>query len=412
MIRITHHTKELSGEINLPSTKSISNRMLMLQKLYEPDLDLQNISEANDSVILQKLLANDEPREIDVQDAGSVFRFMVAYCACTPGEWIVTGSARLQQRPIAQLVDALRLFGADIECLGTPNFAPLRIRGKQLRATTNLVDVSASKSSQFVTALLLIAPKIEGQFNLIVNPKMPSYSYIQLTISCLRRMGYSVWKKGKYLEVGKTQKFDGEYFEIEPDWTSFYYWYSAILLSEKADLFFPGLRLDNMQKERKLLFEVGNTFVQFEEVNEGIRITKKPGGKVDLPVQMNFSQFPDSAMTFGMLLPALGHQNFEFRGLESLQYKECNREQALSAHLQKVGVGMRKDDKIWFVDASGFKLKPDTLFETYEDHRMAMCVAPLAMLEPVRVEEEQWVRKSYPHFWDDLKSVGFEIDYL
>ena len=212
--------------------------------------------------------------------------------------------------------------------------------------------------------------------------------------------------------VDLIKKFDGEYFEIEPDWTSFYYWYSAILLSEKADLFFPGLRLDNMQKERKLLFEVGNTFVQFEEVNEGIRITKKPGGKVDLPVQMNFSQFPDSAMTFGMLLPALGHQNFEFRGLESLQYKECNREQALSAHLQKVGVGMRKDDKIWFVDASGFKLKPDTLFETYKDHRMAMCVAPLAMLEPVRVEEEQWVRKSYPHFWDDLKSVGFEIDYL
>ena len=411
MIRISHPTGILKGTIALPSSKSICNRMLILKKLYEPDLKLDNLSNANDSVLLKDILDRDV-RDIDVQDAGTVFRFMVAYAATGEGEYTLRGTGRLMERPIKELVDALRMFGADITYLEKEGQAPLRIVGKSLKANTSLIDLTKVKSSQFISALLLIAPKIEGDFNLKVNTKMSSYSYVLLTVSCLRRMGFSVFVKGMYISVSKQQKFDGEYFLVEPDWSSFYYWFSMAHLSKECRLFFPGLRLDNMQKERKHLFEVGNTGMVFEEQDGGMLISKERQGKVECPDVMQFSQYPDSAMTFGMLLPALGCKFHEFKGLESLKYKECDRESALTEHLAKVQVSIVKKENIWELNAEEYRLIKDTEFPTYDDHRMAMCVAPLALKEPIRIENENAVQKSYPHFWEDMKSVGFEIKYL
>ena len=411
MIRISHPTGILKGTIALPSSKSICNRMLILKKLYEPDLKLDNLSNANDSVLLKDILDRDV-RDIDVQDAGTVFRFMVAYAATGEGEYTLRGTGRLMERPIKELVDALRMFGADITYLEKEGQAPLRIVGKSLKANTSLIDLTKVKSSQFISALLLIAPKIEGDFNLKVNTKMSSYSYVLLTVSCLRRMGFSVFVNGMYISVSKQQKFDGEYFLVEPDWSSFYYWFSMAHLSKECRLFFPGLRLDNMQKERKHLFEVGNTGMVFEEQDGGMLISKERQGKVECPDVMQFSQYPDSAMTFGMLLPALGCKFHEFKGLESLKYKECDRESALTEHLAKVQVSIVKKENIWELNAEEYRLIKDTEFPTYDDHRMAMCVAPLALKEPIRIENENAVQKSYPHFWEDMKSVGFEIKYL
>lgn len=411
MIRISHPTGILKGTIALPSSKSICNRMLILKKLYEPDLKLDNLSNANDSVLLKDILDRDV-RDIDVQDAGTVFRFMVAYAATGEGEYTLRGTGRLMERPIKELVDALRMFGADITYLEKEGQAPLRIVGKSLKANTSLIDLTNVKSSQFISALLLIAPKIEGDFNLKVNTKMSSYSYVLLTVSCLRRMGFSVFVKGMYISVSKQQKFDGEYFLVEPDWSSFYYWFSMAHLSKECRLFFPGLRLDNMQKERKHLFEVGNTGMVFEEQDGGMLISKERQGKVECPDVMQFSQYPDSAMTFGMLLPALGCKFHEFKGLESLKYKECDRESALTEHLAKVQVSIVKKENIWELNAEEYRLIKDTEFPTYDDHRMAMCVAPLALKESIRIENENAVQKSYPHFWEDMKSVGFEIKYL
>lgn len=411
MIRISHPTGILKGTIALPSSKSICNRMLILKKLYEPDLKLDNLSNANDSVLLKDILDRDV-RDIDVQDAGTVFRFMVAYAATGEGEYTLRGTGRLMERPIKELVDALRMFGADITYLEKEGQAPLRIVGKSLKANTSLIDLTKVKSSQFISALLLIAPKIEGDFNLKVNTKMSSYSYVLLTVSCLRRMGFSVFVKGMYISVSKQQKFDGEYFLVEPDWSSFYYWFSMAHLSKECRLFFPGLRLDNMQKERKHLFEVGNTGMVFEEQEGGMLISKERQGKVECPDVMQFSQYPDSAMTFGMLLPALGCKFHEFKGLESLKYKECDRESALTEHLAKVQVSIVKKENIWELNAEEYRLIKDTEFPTYDDHRMAMCVAPLALKESIRIENENAVQKSYPHFWEDMKSVGFEIKYL
>ena len=408
MIQLSHGTGILKGTIELPSSKSICNRMLILKKLYESDLELDNLSNANDSVLLKKILDADT-RDIDVQDAGTAFRFLVAYAASGKGEYIIRGTDRLMERPISDLVDALRLFGADITYLEKEGQAPLRIVGKKLKASTSLIDLTNVKSSQFISALLLIAPRIQGEFNLKVNTKMSSYSYVLLTVSCLRRMGFSVYVKGMYISVSKQQKFDGEYFLIEPDWSSFYYWFSMAHLSKECELFFPGLRLDNMQKERKYLFEVGNTVMTFEEKDGGMLISKKGQGEVECPDLLQFSQRSDSAMTFGMLLPALGCKYHKLKGLQSLKYKECNREVALAEHLEKVGASLTKSEEYWELKADNYQLKSETTFSTYDDHRMAMCVAPLALKQPIRIEDEDVVKKSYPHFWADIKSVGFTV---
>ncbi len=409
MIRLSHPSSVVKGDVKLPSSKSISNRLLMLQKLYEPGVFLDNLSEANDTQLLARILSQDS-HHLDVEDAGTAFRFLLAYTAVTPGEWIIRGTERLHQRPIAELVDALRVFGADIEYLENQGFAPIKVNGTTLCASAKLMDVTAVKSSQFISALLLIAPMIEGEFNLKVNTKMSSYSYVQLTISCLRRMGFTVFIKGQYLGVSKQQKFDGEYFQIEPDWTSFYYWLSIAHLAKEVDLFFPGLRLDNMSKERTKLYDVGNKAMFFEEKNGGIRVTKKEEGSIEVVTDLNYTQFPDSAMTFAMLIPAVGKKNVNLRGLDSLKYKECNREDALTRHLAKMGVKLTKEEELWKLDATQFDLRPDTYFETYGDHRMAMCVAPLAVLQPILIEDKEVVKKSYPHFWQDLKRVGFIVE--
>jgi 3-phosphoshikimate 1-carboxyvinyltransferase len=225
-------------------------------------------------------------------------------------------------------------------------------------------------------------------------------------------MGFSVYVKGMYISVSKQQKFDGEYFLIEPDWSSFYYWFSMAHLSKECELFFPGLRLDNMQKERKYLFEVGNTVMNFEEKDGGMLISKNGQGEVECPDLLQFSQRSDSVMTFGMLLPALGCKYHKLKGLQSLKYKECNREVALAEHLEKVGASLTKSEEYWELKADNYELKSETTFSTYDDHRMAMCVAPLALQQPIRIEDEDVVKKSYPHFWDDLKSVGFKIESL
>ena len=411
MIRISHSTGIVKGEINLPSSKSISNRMLILQKLYEPDIQLDNVSNANDTQLLKKLLDGDS-KDLFVEDAGTVFRFMVAYCATTPGEWTINGIERLNERPIKELVDALRLLGADISYSKSECYGPLKIVGKELAAVNDLIDLTHVKSSQFISALLLIAPMVKGDFNIKVDVKMSSYSYILLTVSCLRRMGFSVFIKGMYISVSKKQKFDGEYFLIEPDWSSFYYWFSISHLSKECDLFFPGLRLDNMQKERKYLFEVGNNAMTYEEKESGIRISKSKQGKVECPDILHFAQRSDSAMTYGMLLPAIGCKYHKLKGLESLKYKECDREEALTEHLAKVGVQLSKIENEWELKAENYKLQPNTMFPSYDDHRMAMCVAPLGLEQPILVEDETVVKKSYPHFWEDLESVGFEIEQV
>lgn len=412
MIRVSHLTKRLKGTINLPSSKSISNRLLLLQKLYEPDLQIENLSNANDTQLFKKLLTN-PTTTFDVQDAGTAFRFLVAFCAVTPGAWTIHGTERLNRRPISELVNALRKVGAEIHYTKNQAFAPLKIIGKQLECTQEIIDLSEVRSSQFVSAFLMISPKIKGNFKIKVDTKMNSFSYVGLTINAMRRLGFRVYIANGLITVGKEKKFEGEYFVVEPDWTSFYYWYAMAHLADDVDLIFTGLQQSNMSKERNCLFYVGNTTLQFTYTNDGLNMQKnKKEGVVEFKSKYHFNQYPDIATTFAMFLPVLGCKKTSFFGLESLQFKECDREEAIGEQLIKMGVEFSKQTNKWVLDSTQFKLEENTLFNTYDDHRMAMSAAPLALIKPIVIEDETVVTKSYPHFWDDLKSVGFEIQNL
>ena len=412
MISVSHPTKSLKGTIYLPSSKSISNRLLLLKKLYETDLQLDNLSNAKDTQLLKALLTLNK-NELDVEDAGTAFRFLVAYCAATPGKWIIKGTNRLHQRPISELVNVLRVLGADIRYTENEEFAPLEIVGKQLESKQNTIDFSEVRSSQFVSALLMIAPKIKGDFSIKVNTEMNSYSYVMLTINAMRRLGFRIHMNEGLISISKEKKFDSEYFLVEPDWTSFYYWYAMAHLADEADLFFPGLHQNNMSKEKNCLFYIGNTALQFTDTIEGMRMQKiRKQGVTEFKSKYYFKQYPDIATTFALLLPALGCKQTSFVGLESLKFKECDREKAIGEQLAKMNVNFTKESNGWELASTDFRLEENTCFNTYGDHRMAMSAAPLALVKPITIEDETVVTKSYPHFWADLKSVGFKIQNL
>ncbi len=412
MIRISHQTKKLNGIIQLPSSKSISNRMLVLKKMYEPFLKLENLSTANDTQLLQQLLFS-ENTSLNVQDAGTAFRFLVAYCAVTEGNWTIRGTARLHERPIKELVDALRLLGAEINYLEKENFAPLQIVGKRLIAKQEILDLRFVRSSQFISALLMIAPKVEGEFKLRIDTEMRSYSYVALTINAMERIGFEINQNQGAITVSKYKQFVAKSFQIEPDWTSFYYWYAMAHLSAACNLFFPGIDKTNMATERSLLYSIGNSSLTYTDENGGLRIKKVDNkGVKEFNSKYDFSQFPDLAPTFAFLLPAVKCNATVFVGLESLKFKECDREEAIGQQLAKMNVDFVRNNNEWSLNAIEFKLIKNTCFNTYHDHRMAMAAAPLALLEEIEIEDESVVKKSYPHFWEDLKSVGFEIDLL
>jgi 3-phosphoshikimate 1-carboxyvinyltransferase len=411
MIRLSHPSKILKGTISLPSSKSVSNRVLILQKLYEPELKIDNLSDANDTKLLQDILRN-ESTHLDVQDAGTAFRFLVAYCAVRPGVWTIQGSNRLHERPIQELVELLQILGADITYLESPHYAPLRIIGKPLKANFNL-DVRHVKSSQFVSALLMIAPKIEGDFKLVVDSSMNSYSYIALTIEVMRNLGFKIDENENSISVSKEKKSSTKHFKVEPDWSSFYYWYAMAYLSESCNLDFPGLNMDNLSQEKNAIGFVANSDVDVDISDNDLHIKRTINQSVSIfKSKYNFSQYPDLAPTFAFLLPTLGCRNTRFYGLESLQFKECDREEAVGQQLERINVQFEKQNDFWTINADDFMMYNVPFFDTYSDHRMAMSVAPLALLGDIIVEDETVVKKSYPDFWEDLKKVGFEIVYL
>lgn len=410
MIRLSHPTKKISGNVQLPSSKSISNRLLILSKLYEPDLRIENLSTANDTVVLNRVL-NQSENAFDVEDAGTAFRFLVAYCSVTPGTFTIRGTERLQQRPIRGLVTILRDLGANIRYLEKDGFAPLEITGGSLKSTQRQIDVSNVASSQFISALLMISPLIKGDFEFRLNPKMNSFTYLLLTISAMRRLGFSIYINGSVIKVDKHRKFNGEFFKVEPDWSSFYYWYAMAQIADKVDLAFEGLKQGNMQKDRRLLFTFGNPALLFSELPEGLLLVKEKVNRFEFPQKINLSQFPDLAPTF-VILAAIAKKQMVFKGLESLPVKESDRIKAMQEQLALLNCTFKEQDNGWLLNATDFRLEKNTCFPTFKDHRMAMCLAPLALKKSICIEDESVVRKSYPKFWEDLKAAGFEIEYL
>lgn len=406
--------KYLSGEILLPASKSISNRLLILKQLHEPDLVVENLSTANDTILLQNILDNfyelpivDGWTDLNVEDAGTAYRFLTAFCAITEGNWRIYGTERLHQRPISKLVEALRTMGAEIEYEFSEGYAPLRIKGKSL-SFNGILDMRNVSSSQFISAIIMIAPLVKGDWKIQFSHKMSSLSFMYLTLKIMRRLGFTFFMKEGYLQVHEKKRFEGEYFLVEPDWTSFYYWFSLAHLCESCDLYFPGLSQENIQTEKEKLFKISNPDLLFTFDAKGLRVQKHAfSGKVTFNQKIDFKNHPDLATCFAVLCMALRVEQIKFEGLESLKYKESDREQVIHYIAEKLGCSFTKQDKIWLLKAGDFRINSKECFEVFDDHRIAMSLAPLALLSPIMISEPSVVKKSYPDFWKHWQEVGF-----
>ncbi|MBR9861019.1 hypothetical protein GYB22_09810 [bacterium] len=406
MIKVSHPTGILNAEIQLPASKSISNRYLILKHLYAPDLTVKNLSEANDTELMQKaLLAQDL---INVEDAGTVMRFVLATCASREGIKTITGSPRMLERPVVELVDALSTLGADIEYLEEEGRLPLEVKGAPLKYDGEL-DLREVRSSQFVSAIIMILPLVKGDITIRINPAMNSFSYVQLTLDVMKTLGFRFEFDSENIKYIDRTDRPAEVW-VDSDFSSFYYWFSAAALSNEANLSFGGFTNPELQHEWSWLKDLKFEGLEVEWEQDTIFLRKHQGQQFKLPQLLEFKNVPDLAPTF-ILLAAAGLENeYLIRGIESLKYKESDREAVLISYLGVLGSELQAAGNNWLLSVSSFHIPQGHRFEVYEDHRMAMSLAPLGLISMISVEDPEVVVKSYPKFWDDLKKANFVIE--
>lgn len=402
----------LDADIQLPASKSISNRALIAHALSGGSTQPDNLSDCDDTRAVTRALAY-MPRTIDVGAAGTAMRFLTAYLACTDGEHVITGSERMKHRPIGALADALRMLGADISYEGEPGFPPLRINGHKLIG--GQLEMAGNISSQFISALLLIAPTMAEGLRLHLTGGIVSRPYIDLTINVMHAYGAEVdWADADTIVV-KPKPYADHHYLIENDWSAASYWYETAALYPigSANVRLNGLKDSSRQGDSvvRYLFSVLGVRTSFESPHSpqptAVRLTRH-SPHVDR-LDYDFTNCPDLAQTVVATCCALGVP-FRFTGLGSLRIKETDRLKAMEKELQKLGFAIHTEDDsslVW----RGVRCEPSPApIDTYQDHRMAMAFAPLAVKFPgLRINNPEVVTKSYPSFWADLRQAGFDI---
>ncbi len=404
---VSKPNKTLVGSIILPSSKSIANRALIIHALSNSPFPIGNLSDSDDTRVMQQVF-NSNSNHFDIGHAGTAMRFLTAFLSKIVGEWIITGSDRMKQRPIGILVDALNKLGAKIEYLENDGFPPLKIYGSHLKGC--VLELDGSVSSQYISALLMIAPTLEDGLTLRLKNKIMSRSYIEMTLKLMEQFGVThVWK-GNEIRISE-QKYIARQFSVEADWSGASYWYEMAVLAEEVDLELIGLTTDSLQGDSVLASWFEKLGIQTEKTEKGSRLTKN-GQALPKFLQLDFIENPDVAQTFAVLC-VMKQIPFHFTGLETLKIKETNRIAALQDELAKFGAKIDEPTHGELKWDGTFPVEKQTVpeIETYHDHRMAMAFAPacqtfgsLAILDPMVVT------KSYPGFWDDLKKVGFVVE--
>ena len=409
-------SRSLKGTVRLPHSKSISNRLLILRELADGPFEISNLSEAEDTVLLESLIAAINRKkggqtlvELDCANAGTVMRFLTAWLSLVPGKWVMTGSERMKQRPIGTLVDGLNFLGAEIDYLSQLGYPPVLIKGKAL--TGKMIVIDPGISSQFVSALLMIAPRIPGGLSIRMSGSAVSVPYVNMTIRLLEFFSVRVEQSKTSIQVYEGPVIPKDY-TVEADWSAAASWYEMVALSEKADLLLAGLKKESLQGDAVLAELYRHFGVETEFVEEGARLTKVK--KDILPFHFNFSDHPDIAQPVITTCALLGCGG-RFEGLSSLRIKETDRLKALSDELAKIGFGTEivtdnpKSTGMILHEGQG-KITSGMVIPVYGDHRMAMSFAPLAMkFGEIGIADPDVVRKSYPGYWEDLASNGFEI---
>ena len=395
----------IQATIQLPSSKSISNRALIIHALGNGEHPLDNLSDCDDTQVMIRALQARPEDTIDILAAGTAMRFLTAYLSVTPGDRIITGTQRMQQRPIQVLVDALRELGANIDYVAQEGFPPLRIQGTTL--TQSHISLPGNVSSQYISALLMIGPMLENGLKLTLTGEIISRPYINLTLQLMKDFGgKAAWINEHELQV-EPQPYSSIPFYVESDWSAASYWYQIAALSPKACITLPGLFEKSYQGDSQVARIFRSLGVETLYGNKTVTLQKS--GKPVERLDYNFINQPDLAQTFVVTCALLGIP-FRFSGLQSLKIKETDRMAALICEMKKLGYVLQESEgSILSWEGERCERNPEAI-DTYEDHRMAMAFAPACLTLPdVRINNPHVVTKSYPRYWEDLKTAGFII---
>lgn len=406
-------TARLRARIDLPASKSISNRALVISALSHSECMPQHVSDCDDTRVMVRALT-EQPQVIDIMAAGTAMRFLSAYLSVTPGTREITGTERMRHRPIGILVDALRQLGAQVEYVGEDGFPPLRITGGSHRG--GCISLPGSVSSQYISALLMVGPVLSEGLELELTGAIVSRPYIDMTLTIMRQFGAQTsWVSDSVIRVSP-QPYSPIPYYIEGDWSASSYWYQMVALSDdpEAEVVLPGLFRESTQGDAAVqhIFAQLGVETEFFDDEQGlscIRICK--GGRCVDRLDYDFVNQPDLAQTLVATCAVMGVP-FRFTGLQSLKIKETDRIAALRTELGKWGYQIGEaEGSILYWDGERCPVEEYGAIDTYEDHRMAMALAPCCLrLGQLRVNNPQVVSKSYPQFWSDLASCGFVIE--
>lgn len=403
-IKIAHPNGHCEGSINITGSKSETNRLLLLQALFN-GFELKNTSNSDDSKVMQKALQTSSDR-IDIHHAGTAMRFLTAYFSHIQGRSVVlTGSSRMQERPIQILVDALRDIGASISYEKEEGFPPLKIHGKKLAG--GKVELPADVSSQYISALLLLGPVLEQGLELHLVGKITSIPYIDMTLSLLNSLGVSTSFEGQLICVSPMKEIKKDIQIVESDWSSASYFFSIAALSETAEIHLTSFRKESLQGDSVLRSIYDNLNVSSHFEGDTL-ILKKENKPLPTSLKLDLSKAPDIAQTIAVSCYGLGI-GCDLVGLHTLKIKETDRLEALNTELSKLGATIKVTENSLHL-SPGINFKENCSIPTYNDHRMAMAFAPLALKIPLQIEASDVVSKSYPDFWIDLTKIGITIN--
>ena len=402
---ISHTSKSINADLILPPSKSISNRALIIQALCQSKPKLLNLSKSSDTQSLVQAL-QPTSKTIDVGDAGTSMRFITAYLSQQEGSYILTGSDRMKERPIGHLVEALNSIGADINYLEKDGFPPLAINGKALEG--GKVDIFTSVSSQFVSALLLIAPTLKKGLSLSLKGEVLSKPYIKMTLDMMRYFGIQSSWTNNTIEV-EPQNYVSKDLKVESDWSALAFILQAMSIAKSAQVSISGLSKDSWQGDSYVLNLFEKFGLQYEFKDEKLYL-KKLNKDLNGDYNVNLIDTSDLAQAYCCTLSALS-KSAKIKGLNNLKLKESHRLKALHMELNKIGQNNRYSKGTIQLESSVLHT-PTESFDSHNDHRMAMCLAPFALLFDIKIKNIEVVNKSYPSYWEDLKKMGFTISPL
>lgn len=395
----------LKSSVKITGSKSETNRLLLLKAFY-PNLSIENTSNSDDAEVMEKGLKI-EKGVVDINHAGTAMRFLTAFFATQEGrEVTLTGSKRMTERPVLILVDALKQLGADISYEMNEGYPPLHIKGKKL--TENKVSLAANVSSQYISALLLAAPKLKNGLELTLEGKITSVPYIKMTLALLNEIGVSTSFTDNIIKVIPKGSVESKTLVVESDWSSASYFYSIVALCEVGTEITLSAYKSNSLQGDSALAKIYESFGVKTTYKENFITLKNLSDKnIDNYVEFDLSNSPDIAQTIAVTCFGMG-LGCHLTGLHTLKIKETDRLEALKVELSKLGADIKVTDKELFLNPSE-TIEKNIAIETYHDHRMAMAFAPLALKVPIVINEAEVVSKSYPDFWNDMKKLNFEV---